>query len=127
LYTFCVLGLCPFALFNEILLIKKKNSMEALRPTQGVVFLSLLSSDPAEKAVVVLSVQDKGKSPSLVRKQLSVSTPVVKEGASTLGSPTAIKGEVFRVNGLTQSFTGGGRSEQAALVGGGLYIMIVNS
>jgi len=33
---------------------------------------------------------------------VSASTPVVKEGASTLGSPTAIEGEDFKVNGLTQ-------------------------
>jgi len=34
---------------------------------------------------------------------VSISTPVVKEGASTPVSPTAIKEEDFRVNGLTQS------------------------
>jgi hypothetical protein len=33
---------------------------------------------------------------------VSASTPIVKEGASTPGSSTAIKGEEFRVNGLTQ-------------------------
>jgi hypothetical protein len=94
------------------------DSMEALRPTQGLGFLSLLPSDPTEKVVVVLPVQDKGKSPSPVRgflrwgflnpslvvtHKVSVIfafTPIVKEGASTLSS-TAIKGEDFRVNGLT--------------------------
>lgn len=97
------------------------DSMEALRPAQGPGFLSLLPSDPAEKVAIALLVQDKGKSPSPVRGFLwwgflnlslvvthkvsvvSASTPVVKEGASTPGSPTAIKGEDFRVNGLTQS------------------------
>jgi hypothetical protein len=34
---------------------------------------------------------------------VSRSTPVVKGGASTSGSPTAIKREDFRVNGLTES------------------------
>jgi len=64
-------------------------------------------------------VQDKGKSPSLVRgflrrgflnlspvlthKVLVVSAlnSIVKEGASTPGSLTTIKGEEFRVNGST--------------------------
>jgi len=80
------------------------DSMEALRPR----FLSLLSSDPAEKAAVVIPAQDKGKSPSSARGFLrqgflnpipvvthevsvvSASTLVVKEGASNPGSPTAI-------------------------------------
>jgi hypothetical protein len=34
---------------------------------------------------------------------VSTLTSVVKEGAATLNSPTAIKREDFRVNGLTQS------------------------
>jgi hypothetical protein len=34
---------------------------------------------------------------------MSASTPVVKEGASTPVSSTVVKGEDFRVNGLTQS------------------------
>jgi hypothetical protein len=44
-------------------------------------------------------------SPNVTHKVsiVSASTPVVKKGASTPGSPTAIKGEEFRVNGLTQS------------------------
>jgi hypothetical protein len=110
--------------------------MKALRLVAQVLgFLRLLPtiSDPTEKVAVVLtvpdsagmvvSVKDKGKSPSPVRgflrwgflnpslvvqatHKVSVvfaSTPVVKEGALTPGSPTAIKGEDFRLNGLTQS------------------------
>jgi len=34
---------------------------------------------------------------------VSATTSVVKEGVSIPGSPTTIKGEDFRVNGLTQS------------------------
>jgi len=109
------------------------DSMEALRPVAQVPgFLSLLPpiSDPAEKVAVVLPVQDSagvavfvkdmGKSPSPVRgfsirapvvqvnlshkvSVVSASIPVVKEGASTPSSPTAIKGEDLRVNGLTKS------------------------
>jgi hypothetical protein len=88
------------------------DSMEALRPAQGPGFVSLLPSDPAEKAVVVLSVQDKGKPPSPVRGFLRRGflnpSPIVTHKvsvvpASTLGSPTAIKGEDFKVNGLTHS------------------------
>lgn len=109
------------------------DSMEALRPVAQVPgFLSLLPpiNDPAEKVVVVLPVQDSagmavfvkdmGKSSSPVRgfsirapvvqvnlshkvSVVSMSTPVVKEGASTSSSPTSIKVEDLRVNGLTQS------------------------
>jgi hypothetical protein len=112
--------------------------MEALRLVAQVPgFLSLLSpiSDPAEKVVVALPVQDSAgvavsmkdmvKSPSPVRgfiwwgflnpspvvqvnlshkvSVVSALTSVVKEGASTPVSPNAVKGEDFRVNGLTQS------------------------
>jgi hypothetical protein len=95
------------------------DSLEALRPAQGPGFQSLIPTVPAEKVDVVFSVQDKGKPPSPVRDFLQrgflnpspvvthkvsvvfVSTPVVKEGAATLDSSTAIKGEDFRVNGLT--------------------------
>jgi len=88
------------------------DSMEALRPAQGPGFLSLLPSDLAEKVAVVLLVQDKGKSPSPVRGflwwgflnlSLVVTHKVLVVSASTPGSPTAIKGEDFRVNGSTQS------------------------
>jgi len=62
---------------------------------------------------MAVSVKDKGKSPSPVNPSpvvqvthkvsvMSASTPVVQEGASPPGSPTSIKGENFRVNGLTQ-------------------------
>jgi hypothetical protein len=73
---------------------------------------------------VAVSVKDMVKSPSAVRGLLrrgflnqslvvqvnlshkvsvvSASTSATKEGASTLDSPTAIKGEDFRMNGLTQ-------------------------
>lgn len=99
------------------------DSMDALRPVAqvpGCLPLLLTINDPAEKAVYV---KDKGKSPSSMRGFLrrgflnpslvvqvthkvsiaSVLTPVVKEGVSTPGSPTAIKGEDFRVNGLKQT------------------------
>jgi hypothetical protein len=97
------------------------DSMEALRPAQGPGFLFLLLSDPVEKVAVVPPVQDKGKSPSPVKGFLrrgflnlspvvthkvlvvSASNPVIKEGVSTPGSPTAIKGDDFMVNSLTQS------------------------
>jgi hypothetical protein len=97
------------------------DSMEALRPVQGQGFLSMLPSVPAKKDAVVLPLQDKGKSPSPVRGFLrwgflnlspvvthkvpvvSASTSVVKEGASTPSSPTTIKGEDFKMNGLSQS------------------------
>jgi hypothetical protein len=92
-----------------------------------------------EFAGVAVSVKEMVKSPSPVRGFLrrgflnpspvvqvnlshkvsvvSVSTPAVKEGVSTLVSPTAIKGEDFRVNGLTQS--------QKWLVGFGLFGEVV--
>jgi hypothetical protein len=105
------------------------NSMEALRPaTQVLGFLSLLPpiNDLVEQLVVVLlvldfvgvavSVKDMGKSfspvrcfhwrgflnPSLVM-QVNLSHKVSLVSASTTNSPTAIKGEDFRVNSMTQS------------------------
>jgi hypothetical protein len=37
---------------------------------------------------------------------VSASSPIVKEGASTPVSPTNVKGEDFKVNGLAQSQNG---------------------
>jgi hypothetical protein len=38
LYTFCVLGLRPFALFNEFLLIKKNIILICLKPRGAFAF-----------------------------------------------------------------------------------------
>jgi hypothetical protein len=90
------------------------DSMEALRPVAQVPrSLSPLPpiSDPAEK--VAVPVKDMGKSSSLIRGFLRRGflnpssvvqiTLVVREGESSPGSHTTIKGSDFRVNGLTQS------------------------
>jgi hypothetical protein len=95
------------------------DSMEVLRLVAQVPgFLSLLPPirDPAEKVAIALLVQDSAGvavfvkgflrqgflNPSLVI-QANLSHKVSIVSASTSGFPTAIKGEDFRVNGLTQS------------------------
>jgi len=92
------------------------DSMEALRPVAQVLgFLSLLL-DPAKKAIVVLPMQDSASAEvsvkGFLRRGFLNPSPVVQANlshkvsvvsASTLGFPTAIKGEDFRVNDLTQS------------------------
>jgi hypothetical protein len=88
-------------------------SMEALRPVAHVPrSLSMLPpiSDSAETvAGAIVFVKEKPLMRGFLWRGFLNPSPVVlvtsivKDGASSLGSPTAIKGSDFRVNGLTQS------------------------
>jgi hypothetical protein len=88
-------------------------SMEPLRPVANMLrSLSMLPpiSDLAETlACATVSVKEKPPMRGFFRwaflnpSPIVLVTPVVKEGASSPGSPTTIKGSDFKVNGLTQS------------------------
>jgi hypothetical protein len=69
-----------------------KDTVKSPYPVRGFLRPGFLNPSPVVQANLSHKVS-----------VVSTSTPVVKESASTPVSPTAIKGEDFRVNGLTQS------------------------
>lgn len=98
--------------------------LSLLSPSSDLAEKVVVALPMQDSVGVTVSMKDMVKSPSSVRGFIwqgflnprpvvqvnlshkvlvvSVLTSVVKEGASTPVSPTAVKGEDFRVNGLTQ-------------------------